>query len=46
MGKAYLLTGEPQVGKTTAVKKIIDGIGVERCGGFYMEEVRTQGDEE
>ncbi|MBA2680935.1 MAG: AAA family ATPase [Ktedonobacteraceae bacterium] len=44
VGKAYLLTGEPKVGKTTTLKKIIDGIGVERCGGFYMEEVRTQGE--
>lgn len=43
MKKAYLLTGEPRVGKTTALKKIIDAIGLERCGGFYTEEIRVQG---
>lgn len=42
MSKAYLLTGKPRVGKTTAIKKIIDALGVERCGGFYTEEVHAQ----
>lgn len=42
MAQAYLLTGEPGVGKTTALKKIIDGIGPERCGGFYAEELLDQ----
>jgi nucleoside-triphosphatase len=42
MSKAYLLTGKPRVGKTTAIKKIIDALGVERCGGFYTEEVHVQ----
>jgi nucleoside-triphosphatase len=44
VGKAYLLTGEPRIGKTTALKKVIDGIGVKRCGGFYTEEVCVQGE--
>ncbi len=40
---AYLFTGKPQVGKSTAVKKIINTLGVESCGGFYTEEIRVQG---
>ena len=44
MGKAYLVTGEPRIGKTTALKKIIDGMGNKRCGGFYTEEVRSGGE--
>ncbi len=44
MGKAYLLTGEPRIGKTTALKRVIDGIGVKRCGGFYTEEMCVQGE--
>lgn len=43
MSKAYLLTGEPRVGKTTALKRMVGAIGVERCGGFYTEEIRVQG---
>jgi nucleoside-triphosphatase len=42
MKKAYLLTGEPGVGKTTALKKIIGGLGAECCGGFYTVEVCVQ----
>ncbi len=42
MHKAYLLTGEPQTGKTRAIKKIIEAIGIEHCGGFYTEEIRVQ----
>src|SRR5713226_4173579 len=40
----YLLTGEPRVGKTSAIKKIIDTIGREHCGGFYIQEIRAEGD--
>jgi nucleoside-triphosphatase len=43
VGIAHLLIGEPRVGKTTALKKVIEGIGAERCGGFYTEEQRTMG---
>ena len=42
--KAYLLTGEPRVGKTTALKKIIAALGFERCGGFYTAEVCALGE--
>ncbi len=44
MKKAYLLTGEPKVGKTTALKKIIDGLGLEHCGGFYTREMCAAGE--
>ena len=43
MGAAYLLTGEPGIGKTTALKKILEAIGRDRCGGFYTEEARIDG---
>jgi nucleoside-triphosphatase len=42
MSRAYLLTGKPGIGKTRAIKRIIDALGTERCGGFYTEEVRVQ----
>jgi nucleoside-triphosphatase len=41
MGMAYLLTGEPGIGKTTALKKVISTLGVHNCGGFYTEEIRS-----
>jgi nucleoside-triphosphatase len=44
-GKAYLLTGEPRVGKTTAIKYVLDSIERERCGGFYTEEMLDTGDQ-
>jgi nucleoside-triphosphatase len=44
MGRAYLLTGEPRVGKTTALKTIIDTLGAERCGGFYTQELCAVGE--
>ena len=34
-----MLTGEPRVGKTTALKKIVNSLGDDRCGGFYTEEL-------
>lgn len=43
MGKSYLLTGEPGIGKTTTLKKIVFDIGISRCGGFYTEEIRSSG---
>jgi nucleoside-triphosphatase len=35
----FLLTGKPRVGKSTAIKRIINRIGPENFGGFYTEEV-------
>lgn len=34
-----LLTGRPGVGKTTVIKKVLEGFGG-RAGGFYTEEIR------
>jgi nucleoside-triphosphatase len=36
----FLLTGKPRVGKSTAITRIINRIGLEKFGGFYTEEVR------
>lgn len=43
MGNIYLLTGEPRTGKSSVVKYAIDAIGKEYCGGFYTEEICTEG---
>jgi nucleoside-triphosphatase len=42
MGHAFLLTGRPGVGKTTAVRAIANRLGA-RAGGFYTQEIREQG---
>ena len=39
IGNIVLLSGEPKVGKTTALKKIIKMVGKENCAGFYTEEI-------
>ena len=39
MGRAYLLTGRPGVGKTTCLRRILDLVG-RPAGGFFTEEVR------
>jgi len=36
-----LLTGKPRVGKSTAIKRIIQKVGPEYFGGFYTEEIRN-----
>jgi len=38
MGKTLLLTGEPRIGKTTIIRKVVDALG-DRAGGFYTEEI-------
>ena len=43
MSTTLFLTGQPHVGKSWAIKKIIDHIGRERCGGFYTEEICDRG---
>ncbi|TVY09229.1 nucleoside-triphosphatase [Paenibacillus cremeus] len=40
MATCFLLTGKPRVGKSTAIKRIIDQVGTEYFGGFYTEEIR------
>lgn len=40
---AYLLTGPPGGGKSTIIKRVVDQVGREHCGGFYTEEVREHG---
>lgn len=37
-----LLTGQPGVGKSTAIKQIVSLLG-DRAGGFYTQEVRAGG---
>jgi nucleoside-triphosphatase len=38
-----LLTGRPGCGKTTVIRRAAELIGLERCVGFYTEEVREKG---
>jgi nucleoside-triphosphatase len=40
----FLLTGKPRIGKTTAIREVIRLIGVDRCGGFYTEEILADGE--
>jgi len=42
MKKAYLLTGEPGCGKTTIIKETLSQTN-KSAGGFYTEEIRSQG---
>ena len=42
MGRAYLLTGRPGVGKTTCLRRTLELLG-RPAGGFFTEEVRRQG---
>ncbi|MEM2944210.1 MAG: NTPase [Methanomassiliicoccales archaeon] len=42
LAKNILITGIPGVGKTTVIKKVVEKLG-ERCGGFYTEEIRSEG---
>ncbi len=41
-GKNILLTGKPGVGKTTLLKRVIEGLDTD-CAGFYTEEIRSGG---
>lgn len=40
----FLLTGNPRMGKTTMIKKLINEIGADICGGFYTEEITSSND--
>ena len=42
MKQVYLLTGKPGTGKTSLIKQAIAGIEG-KAGGFYTEEIRSQG---
>ncbi len=42
MKQVYLLTGRPGTGKTSLIKQAMAGLKG-RAGGFYTEEVRSQG---
>lgn len=39
-----LLTALPRTGKSTAIKKIIQMLGIKNCGGFYTEEIKEDGE--
>ena len=42
MKQVYLLTGRPGTGKTSIIKQAVAGMKG-RAGGFYTEEIRSQG---
>lgn len=42
MKQVYLLTGRPGTGKTSIIKQAVAGMKGE-AGGFYTEEIRSQG---
>lgn len=42
MKQVYLLTGRPGAGKTSLIKQAISGVEG-KCGGFYTEDIRSQG---
>jgi nucleoside-triphosphatase len=42
MKQVYLLTGRPGTGKTSLIKQVVAQMKV-KAGGFYTEEIRTQG---
>jgi len=42
MKRVYLLTGQPGTGKTSIIKQAVAGVKG-RAGGFYTEEIRSQG---
>ncbi|TYK44594.1 nucleoside-triphosphatase [Actinomadura decatromicini] len=43
MGRFLLLTGDKAAGKTTAVRRVVEEVGIERCFGFFADEVRRDG---
>jgi nucleoside-triphosphatase THEP1 len=42
MGHTILLSGQPGVGKTTLIKKLVVALPG-KCGGFYTQEIRARG---
>lgn len=45
MKTAYLVTGEPGIGKTTLIRQVISTMRL-RAAGFYTEDLRTSGQRE
>lgn len=42
---AYLVAGEPRVGKTTLIRQVVSTMRM-RAGGFYTEDLRASGNRE
>ncbi len=42
MKNNILLTGQPGIGKTTAIKTIIDSLNLDQARGFWSEEIREK----
>jgi len=40
---ALLITGQPGVGKTTAIRAVASGLAGARLGGFFTQEMRSRG---
>lgn len=43
MSQNLLLTGQPGIGKTTAIKMIVDKLDTQTAAGFWSEEIREKG---
>lgn len=44
MSQFHLLTGDPRVGKTTLIKKLVHDLPSSQVGGFYTEEIQENGE--
>lgn len=42
MKSAYLITGEPEVGKTTLIRQVVSTMRM-KAAGFYTEDLRSRG---
>lgn len=43
MHYSILITGKPGLGKTTAIRSVVDKLGRNRAGGFWSVEIREHG---
>ena len=41
--KHILIMGRPGIGKTTALRRVLEGLDPQRVSGFYTEEIRAGG---